>query len=110
MQLTVDERRECARYLRLCGLADEYQSLVQRTTPELTETSLQRLQDELLMYQQQGRVAEARDLAERILQRPSSGGMKFRRHGRFTADDLRRSAEIALQQANSAVSPPANAP
>ncbi len=110
MQLTVDERRESARNLRLCGLADEYQSLVQRTSPELTETSLQRLQDELLMYQQQGRLEEARDLAERILQRPASSGTKFRRHGRFTADDLRRSAENVLRKANSAVSPPAKAP
>lgn len=110
MQLTVDERRECARQLRLAGMADEYQSLVQRTAPDLNEASLQRLQDELTMYQQQGRLPEARELAERILQRPSGGGMKFRRQGRFTADDLRRSAENILQQANSAVSPAAVAP
>ena len=110
MQLTVDERRECARNLRLCGLADEYHSLVQRTSPEVTETSLQRLQDELMMYQQQGRLEEVRDLAERILQRPTGGGMKFRRHSRFTADDLRRSAENALRQANSAVSSPEKTP
>jgi len=110
MQLTVDERRECARQLRLAGMADQYQSLVQRTAPELNEASLQRLQDELTMYQQQGRLPEARELAERILQRPTGGGMKFRRQGRFTADDLRRSAESFLQQANSAVSPPAATP
>ena len=110
MQLTVDERRECARQLRLAGMADEYQSLVQRTAPDLNEASLQRLQDELTMYQQQGRLPEARELAERILQRPSGGAMKFRRQGRFTADDLRRSAENILQQANSAVSPAAVAP
>lgn len=110
MQLTVDERRDCARQLRLAGMSDQYQSLVQRTAPELNEASLQRLQDELTMYQQQGRLPEARELAERILQRPTGGGMRFRRQGRFTADDLRRSAENFLQQVDSAASPPAATP
>lgn len=110
MQLTVDERRECSRQLRLCGLADEYHALVQRSSPEFSEARLRRLQDELNMYQSAGRLQEARELAERILQQPEDGSVRFRRHGRLTADDLRRQARSILQSANSAVSAPKNAP
>ena len=110
MQLTVDERRECSRQLRLCRLADEYHALVQRSSPEFSEARLRRLQDELNMYQSAGRLQEARELAERILQQPEDGSVRFRRHGRLTADDLRRQARSILQSANSAVSEPPKAP